>query len=944
VFISTITGGTCVGSSDGAVNAIPNGGTPPYSYSWSNGVTTALNENLAAGTYTVTVTDANNCVESISVTISSFPTPTCSINVIQESTMGNNGALGASVNGGTPPFTYLWSNGGTTPGIDNLAPGLYSLTVTDANGCQTTCSATLDALSGIGDYVWEDINHNGIQDANEPPVEGVMVILQIPGESNPTNIDTMFTDANGQYLFVGLPPGDYKLTFVLPMGFQFTDLNAGTDPGLDSDADPDMNGMTIVTTLDPGEIDLSWDAGIDLIPYNDIDDPCFCLNNATTDENGQFLETLTIFSYPNETWTIIDQEGMYDINSPPPPAPPIPVSDGIVIPESNTTPGAYPFTYLLVDAEPYTIFEVSNGFDTLMISNVCFYPNVNLEELPPLELCVSDDIYVPNANPSIPGDLTFYVNGIPVSVIDPSIYVTGTYEFIAEFIPSDPEECEVTIITSFTIVDDCLAKLGDYVWLDEDGDGIQDPNEDGVEDVMVILQDPGGTNLDTTFTDVNGNYCFFVTPGDYKVTFVLPDGFTFSPLNAGSDDNIDSDADPDMGGMTEVYTVMDQDTILTIDAGIDDKCDNITNPGTIGPNQFLCGPGNDPDPIVNVTSPTGGSGAIEYLWMSSTIPGPFNVQTWSTIPGATGPSYDPGPLSETTYFTRCVRRECCTVYLESNIVTIEVGSVAVADIQGPDFICVGEPTTFFAAGAGANAVINWTFGPGISPQTATGPSVPITINSQGIYTITLEVTENGCTSTDVQTITGTSSPIYCAGLMPIVVEVTDQVAGDVKVSWMLEEELEGYIFEVLYSEDAQNFDLIGAASTPRTFLGGMGYYEHFHFDTKRGHNYYQVRAIAPNGDSFLSEIEDAVIYGDSKIALLYPNPVTDIAVLELFETFGQDVVLEVVSANGARMYYQEVSQDTERVLLDCSAYPSGPYFIKVRYSRSGLKVLKLLKR
>ncbi|MDV7401575.1 hypothetical protein RZS08_59705, partial [Arthrospira platensis SPKY1] len=120
------------------------------------------------------------------------------------------------------------------------------------------------------------------------------------------------------------------------------------------------------------------------------------------------------------------------------------------------------------------------------------------------------------------------------------------------------------------------------------------------------------------------------------------------------------------------------------------KCDNITNPGLIGPNQFLCGPGNQPATIENLQSPSGGSGALEYLWMKSTQPGPFNVQTWTPIPDATGPSYTPPVLYETTYYARCARRECCIAYLETNIVTIEVGSVASANIQGPSFLCVGE--------------------------------------------------------------------------------------------------------------------------------------------------------------------------------------------------------------------------------------------------------------
>ena len=936
---STIVGGTCDGSSDGSAQATASGGTPPYTYAWSNGASTATISNLVAGVYTVTLTDANNCTATATVTIVSFPTPTCSINILQEVTMGDNGELGASVNGGTAPFNYLWSNGATTPAISNLTAGTYSLTVTDANGCETTCSVTLEALAGIGDYVWEDIDQDGVQDPNEPPVEGVEVKLK---DENGDVIATTTTDVNGNYLFLGLDPGIYSVMFVLPNGYEYTILNAGGDDTIDSDADPAMNGMTETTTLVAGEIDTTWDAGI-YLPPSIIEEDCICLDNSTTDDNGQFQETVTINSYPNEIWTIVTPVGIYDFASPAPPAAPVAIPNGTTITE--IAPGVYEVDYLVVDDMPAS-FTVTNGITDFNVNTLCEYPSINLVALPP-EICIFDDPFLPDATPSLPGTLVFSVDGVPVNSIDPQALGVGTYVLTVEFIPDDPTECTASIVTTFIIIDDCLSIIGDYVWEDEDRDGIQDPNEDGIPGVMVILQIPGEaspTNIDTTFTDINGFYFFDVLPGDYKVLFVQPDGYIFTDQDQGTNDALDSDVDPDMG-MTGVYTIGANETNLTIDAGLYTKCDNITNPGLIGPAmQFLCGPGNDPDPILNVQTPTGGSGAIEYLWMYSTEPGPFNTQTWSPIPGATGDSYDPGPLSETTYFTRCVRRECCDVYLESNIVTIEVGSVAVADVQGPDFVCVDEPTTFFAASAGPTAQIQWTFSPGVSPQTATGPQVAVLINNPGIFTITLVVTENGCTSTDIHTFTGTSSPLYCAGLLPIVVEVEDEVAGDVKLSWMMEEMLEDFTFEIQHSSNAVEFAAIGESTEPRAQLGGMHYYEFMHHGAKRGHNYYRLLVTAPNGDTFYSEIEDAILYNDSRIALLYPNPVNETAVLELFETFGEDVEVEIVNANGARVQYIEVDADTPSVNLDCADLPTGTYFVKVRYSQSGLKVLKLLKQ
>ena len=80
-------------------------------------------------------------------------------------------------------------------------------------------------------------------------------------------------------------------------------------------------------------------------------------------------------------------------------------------------------------------------------------------------------------------------------------------------------------------------------------------------------------------------------------------------------------------------------------------CDNFNDPGTIGYNQEFCEPNSDPDEIISLTPPVGGSGEIEYIWLRKIGNG-----EWLTIPGSTGASYDPGPLSQPTFFRRCARR------------------------------------------------------------------------------------------------------------------------------------------------------------------------------------------------------------------------------------------------------------------------------------------------
>ncbi|MFT7880897.1 MAG: SdrD B-like domain-containing protein, partial [Sulfurimonas sp.] len=120
------------------------------------------------------------------------------------------------------------------------------------------------------------------------------------------------------------------------------------------------------------------------------------------------------------------------------------------------------------------------------------------------------------------------------------------------------------------------AMLGDYVWFDDDNNGIQDEGEDPVEGMTVELLDENGTLVEdlygdsTKLTDANGNYYFYVSAGDYRVRFSgMPSNYVFAPLHSGTDAAVDSDADSD--GLTGIITIAGTDD-LTVDAGIYCTC------------------------------------------------------------------------------------------------------------------------------------------------------------------------------------------------------------------------------------------------------------------------------------------------------------------------------------------------------------------------------------
>lgn len=128
---------SCNGGSNGSINLSVSGGTAPYAYLWNTGATTEDISGLIAGAYSVTVTDANGCTSNRN---SNLTQPLTAISTSAVATPvscngGNNGAINATVVGGTAPYSYSWGGFGTTEDISGLSQGTYTLTVTDANGC-----------------------------------------------------------------------------------------------------------------------------------------------------------------------------------------------------------------------------------------------------------------------------------------------------------------------------------------------------------------------------------------------------------------------------------------------------------------------------------------------------------------------------------------------------------------------------------------------------------------------------------------------------------------------------------------------------------------------------------------------------------------------------------------------------------------------------------------
>ncbi len=140
---------TCFGQNDGSATATPTGGTAPYTYLWSNSLTTSTIVGLSTGNYSVTVTDANGCSATDNVTIFSGNALTASFTTSDAACGVCDGSATINVGVGSGPYTYLWlPTGQTTSSVNNLCPGAYDVEVTNVFGCTQTFTVLISNPNG----------------------------------------------------------------------------------------------------------------------------------------------------------------------------------------------------------------------------------------------------------------------------------------------------------------------------------------------------------------------------------------------------------------------------------------------------------------------------------------------------------------------------------------------------------------------------------------------------------------------------------------------------------------------------------------------------------------------------------------------------------------------------------------------------------------------------
>ncbi len=482
--------------------------------------------------------------------------------------------------------------------------------------------------ASIGNVVWLDTNGNGIKDANETGVKGVSVTLYkgdcttiVTLDNSGETISKQITNANGIYNFGNLTPSEYCLGFELPAGYEVSPQNQG-----DEDSDSDVNPMTqkaVATTLSSGESDTHWYLGIyqpatignvvwddknanglqdnNEIGVSDVNVTLYngdcttramnrdgtILPNVTTDANGVYTFTNLMpndycigFTIP--TGYVVSPQNSGDDNK-----------DSDVNPATNRA-GRTTLSSNETDSSwDMGIYQPATLGDKVWLdTNRDGIQDANESGVKEVKVT----LYAADCTTALKSLKTDVKGNYLFTNLVPNTYCVGFseipegYVLTAQDIKNDTTDSDAKRATGKTIVTTLesgehdmtwdagiykLSSIGDYVWYDENKDGLQNTEETPVADVKVTLYESDcETAIKETRSDSTGHYLFDnLEPNEYCVGFdELPTGYQFTPnFEEGEDRTLDCSVDPGTG-KTPIINLAGAYSDMTWDMGIIPKC------------------------------------------------------------------------------------------------------------------------------------------------------------------------------------------------------------------------------------------------------------------------------------------------------------------------------------------------------------------------------------
>jgi hypothetical protein len=484
----------------------------------------------------------------------------------------------------TCPAGYAQSpsgRGGDANKDSNGSPASVGLAAYNSTDYSIDFGCVAIPAGQIGDFVWNDLNGNGVQDAGEPGLAGVTVTLGGAASATTT------TSASGAYLFSGLSAGTYTVTVGTPSGFAATGSNLGGNPNKDSNGSP-----ASVTLASFNSVDLSVDFGFIENKAGEIGD--FVWNDANSNgvqdagETGLGGVTVTLTGTQGGS-TVTSGTGAYLFTGLPAGTYSVTVTCPAGYSPSAAGQGGDPLKDS--NSSPSSVTLASNTSTDLSIDFGCkpnpagqigdfVWKDINGNGVQDAGEPGIGGLTVTLTGPVVASTVTngfgaYLFSDLPAGSYTVTVATPASYTASPSNQGGDPAKdsngspasvtlaafntVNLTIDFGFVPVAAPTGQIGDYVWEDEDGDGVQDATETGMSGLTVTLSGPVNA---TTTTDANGAYLFTGLPaGTYTVTVATPAGFTASPSNQGSPIS-DSNGSP-----ATVTLATSSSTDLTIDFG-----------------------------------------------------------------------------------------------------------------------------------------------------------------------------------------------------------------------------------------------------------------------------------------------------------------------------------------------------------------------------------------
>ena len=742
---TTVVNVKCNGGTDGLINLTVTGGTAPYTYNWDNAPDVEDPSGLAAGTYNVTVTDANGCTKTATATITepaAIAIATTVVNV--KCNGGSDGSINLTVTGGTAPYTYNWDNAPDVEDPSGLAAGTYNVTVTDANGCTKTATATITEPAAIAlSTTVVNVKCNGGTDG--------LINLTVTGGTAPYTYN--WDNAPDVEDPSGLGAGTYNVIV--------TDANGCTKTATATITEPAAIALstTIVNVKcnggSDGSINLSVTGGTAPYTYNwdnapDIEDPfglgAGTYNVTVTDANGCTKTATATITEPTAialSTTAVNVKCNAG-------------TDGSI--NLSVTGGTAPFTYNwdnAPDLEDPSGLGAGTYNVTVTDANGCS-KTATATITEPAAIALSTTIVNVKCNGGSDGSINLTVTGgtAPFTynwdnapdVEDPSGIGAGTYNVIV----TDANGCTKTataIITEPSAI--TLSTTVINVKCNGGSDGSINLTVTGGTapytynwDYAPDLEDPSGLGAGTynvTVTDANGCTKTATATITEPAAIALSTTVVNVKCNGGTDGSINLS----VTGETAPYTYnWDNAPDVEDPSGLAAGTYNVTVTDANGCTKTATATITEPAAIalsttaVNVKCNAGTDGSINLSVTGGTAPFTYN---WDNAPDLE----DPSGLGAGTYIVTVTDANGCT-------------KTATATITEPTAIALSTTVVNVKCNGGTDGLINLTVTGGTAPYTYNWDNAPDVEDPSGLGagTYNLTVTDaNGCTKTATATIT-----------------------------------------------------------------------------------------------------------------------------------------------------------------------------------------------